>query len=83
MSGSTTTIYLYECVDGVVRQRCREHIERTGARSPSTHLPRYKVLIHKFESADPASYGCIRCSYERVLRREYRAHDTRLEVQRT
>lgn len=65
MPKATTTIYLYHCNDGTVRQRCRRHIIRKGEYAPSKHMSQDRVLIRTFEAEYPARYGCVACHYER------------------
>jgi hypothetical protein len=62
-------IYLYKCIDGVVRQRCRRHIETSGPRRPRG--PR--DLLKIFEIGSSAT--CVACQYE-----EWRGHIAPEEV---
>lgn len=52
------TIYLYKCMDGMVRQRCRRHIETCGPRRPRGR----RDLLKVFEVGERAT--CIACQYE-------------------
>jgi hypothetical protein len=58
-----TTLYTYYCVDGMVRTRCRRHIETTG---PYRILAYGRGIYHQKDVA--GALRCVRCHWEYLHR---------------